>query len=233
MTSEAIQAVATLADELRGGMYRFIRAAGRPVTRDEAAAAVGISRKLAAFHLDKLVAAGLLRAWYEPMGVGRAPKVYEPSGRDIDVCIPARRPDLLAEILLQAVLTEAGGETARGAALRLAADRGRRLGAAALERHRPGRLGAERALTLAGNLLAEHGFEPDRPTPDSVRLRVCPFHPLAGDAPELVCGLLREFLAGVLDGLRVRTASAEFAAAGGCCVQLRATGSDRTPSPTS
>nr|WP_221464375.1 hypothetical protein [Actinophytocola algeriensis] len=31
-------------------MYTFIRTASRPVTRDEAAAAVGISRKLAAFH---------------------------------------------------------------------------------------------------------------------------------------------------------------------------------------
>ena len=36
----AIRAVAVLDDELRRGMYYFIRAAHRPVTRDEAAAAV-------------------------------------------------------------------------------------------------------------------------------------------------------------------------------------------------
>jgi hypothetical protein len=48
----AIRAIAALDDDLRWGMYEFIRAARRPVTRDEAAAAVGISRKLAAFHLS-------------------------------------------------------------------------------------------------------------------------------------------------------------------------------------
>jgi predicted ArsR family transcriptional regulator len=57
----AIRAVAALDDELRRGMYAFIRKARRPVTREEAAASVGISRKLAAFHLDKLVEVGLLR----------------------------------------------------------------------------------------------------------------------------------------------------------------------------
>ena len=58
----AIKAVAALSDDTRRGMYVFIRAARQPVTRDEAAASVGISRKLAAFHLDKLVDAGLRHA---------------------------------------------------------------------------------------------------------------------------------------------------------------------------
>jgi predicted transcriptional regulator len=64
----AIRAVAALEDDLRHGMYEFIRTARHPVTREQAAEAVGISRKLAAFHLDKLVAAGLLRSDYEPVG---------------------------------------------------------------------------------------------------------------------------------------------------------------------
>src|SRR6516225_117313 len=83
-TNPAIRAIAALDDDLRRGMYAFIRAARRPVTRDEAAAAVGISRKLAAFHLDKLVDAGALRARYQAAGrVGRAPKVYEPPEADL------------------------------------------------------------------------------------------------------------------------------------------------------
>ena len=45
-------AIALLADELRQRLYRFVAAQPGPVTRDQAAAAVGISRKLAAFHLD-------------------------------------------------------------------------------------------------------------------------------------------------------------------------------------
>lgn len=223
----AIRAVAALHDRLRRSMYAFIRAARRPVTRDEAAAAVGISRKLAAFHLDKLVVAGLLRARYEAVGdirkVGRTPKVYEPTEADIRVTIPPRHHDVLAGILLDAVLTEADGETARDAAVRVAGQRGRDLGAAERERVKPGRLGAERALTLAEQTLTSYGFEPTRPAPTCVRLRNCPFHPLAASAPDLVCGINRAFLAGFLAGLRATTAHAILAPrAGECCVELRA-----------
>jgi hypothetical protein len=50
---QPMAAIALLADQLR---QRFVRAQPTPVTRDQPAAAVGISRKLAAFHLDKLAA---------------------------------------------------------------------------------------------------------------------------------------------------------------------------------
>lgn len=212
-----------LDDELRRGMYTFIRAAQRPVTRDEAAAAVGISRKLAAFHLDKLVDAGVLRADYQQTTrkVGRAPKVYEPVDADIRISIPPRHHDLLADILLDAVLTETG--TARDAALRVARDRGQEFGATERERARPGRLGAERALTLATTALQRHGFEPDRLSPTCVRLRTCPFHPLAAKAPDMVCGINHAFLTGLLDGLDTPTVHAVLdPRAGECCVELRA-----------
>jgi hypothetical protein len=52
---QAMAAIGLLADELRQRLYRFVRAQPT-VTQDQAAAAAGISRKLAAFHLDKLVA---------------------------------------------------------------------------------------------------------------------------------------------------------------------------------
>jgi predicted ArsR family transcriptional regulator len=153
----SIVAVAALEDELRRGMYQFTRAAGRPVTREEAAKAVGISRKLAAFHLDKLVAAGLLTSAAQPPGgvrkVGRAPKVYQPSGAEFQVNIPPRQHDILAGILLAAVLTERRGETARQAVVRVAGEHGHDLGTAERARTRPGRLGAERALNLAEGTL--------------------------------------------------------------------------------
>jgi hypothetical protein len=57
---QAMAAIALLADELRQRPYRFVRAQPSLVTRDQAATAAGISRKLAAFHLGKLAAAGLL-----------------------------------------------------------------------------------------------------------------------------------------------------------------------------
>src|SRR5215469_3606180 len=223
---DALAAVAVLADDLRRRMYAFIRRADGPVTRDEAAAAVGISRKLAAFHLDKLVDAGALRAHYRPAEtvrrVGRSPKVYEPSGADIQVSIPQRSHDMLAGILLDAVVSEGRGENAREAARRVAREHGEQIGAAERDRARPGRLGAERALTLPGELLSERGFEPDRESATCLRLRNCPFHPLTASAPELVCGLNHAFVSGMVDGLQASTVTAVLdPRAGECCVELR------------
>ncbi|MEV3979769.1 hypothetical protein [Nonomuraea sp. NPDC049758] len=48
---------------------------------------------------------------------------------------------------------------------------------------RGARLGPERALTCAQQVLERHGSEPSRDTPTLVRLRNCPFHPLAAKAP--------------------------------------------------
>jgi len=222
----AVRAIAALDDDLRWRMYEYIRAARRPVTRDEAAAAVGISRKLAAFHLDKLVDAGALRAHYRPVEtvrrVGRSPKVYEPSGADIRVSIPQRSHDMLAGILLDAVISEDRGENAREAAQRVAREHGEQIGVAERDRAKPGRLGAERALTLAGKLLSERGFEPDRESATCVRLRNCPFHPLSARAPELVCGLNHAFISGMVDGLQASTVTAVLdPRAGECCVELR------------
>jgi predicted ArsR family transcriptional regulator len=229
VTSDAstIAAVAVLADDLRRRMYAFIRRSGRPVTREEAAASVGISRKLAAFHLDKLVTAGLLQTGYaNPTGirrVGRTPKVYEPTDVEVQVSIPQREHGVLADILLEAVLTEADSESARQAALRVAADRGRLLGESERTQIRRGRLGAERALTCAGEVLERHGFEPARHTPTLVRLRNCPFHPLAAKAPDLVCAINHAFLAGFLNGLGATTVQATLAPSpGACCVELSA-----------
>jgi predicted ArsR family transcriptional regulator len=223
----AIKAVAALDDELRHGMFSFIRRMRRPVSRDEAAASVGISRKLAAFHLDKLVEAGVLQARFESVDgvrkVGRRPKVYEPVADDLQVTIPQRQHDVLASILVDAVLTERAGETAQDAAVRVARAHGTELGVVARAELRPGRLGAERALSAATTVAERHGFEPDRKSPTCVRLRNCPFHPLAAAAPELVCGINHGFFAGLLAGLDASTVDAVLdPSAGECCVELRA-----------
>ncbi|MEU8797388.1 helix-turn-helix domain-containing protein [Spirillospora sp. NPDC048819] len=223
--SSALEAAAILSDDLRRGMYAFIRSAKAPVTRDEAAASVGISRKLAAFHLDKLVDAGLLRAHYaSPAGVrrvGRAPKVYEPSGVDVRVSIPQREHGLLASILLDAVREQDAGESGEAAALRAAGERGRALGAAESRPVRGGRLGTERALTCAAEILERHGFEPDRETPTRLRLRNCPFHPMAENDPDLVCGVNHAFLSGMVDGLGASSIKAMLAPHSGyCCVEF-------------
>ncbi len=225
MESTAIPAVAALADDLRRRLFGYVREARRPVSRDEAGEAIGISRKLAAFHLDKLVDAGLLRFGFESAGaprVGRRRKVYEPTDVVVQVSIPARRPEVLADILVQGLLTEADHGSAKTAAAAAAHARGLAAASAVRAGLRPGRLGAERALTLAEDILTRYGFEPGRVGPRCVRLRNCPFHPIAQNAPELVCQLNQAFMRGVLEGLQAHTLDAVLSPrAGECCVELR------------
>lgn len=160
----ALRALAALEDTLRQRIYGFIRSAGHPVTREQAAAAVGISRRLAAFHLTKLVEVGLLGVTDAPRGavgkVGRRPKLYEPTDTDVRISIPVRQHDELAEILIEAVLTQAEGETGEQAVLRVAQARGEALGACARGQARLGRPGVERVLNLTEAALRHWGFEP-------------------------------------------------------------------------
>lgn len=228
-------AVAALADAQRRALYGFVCRQRQPVTREEAAAAVGISRKLAAFHLDKLIAAGLLRRGrprpdQRPRRRGRAPKLYEPSGVEVQVTIPDRRYELAAEILLDAVGADAA---AVPLVLRAARDRGAHLGREAREATRPGRLSAERALTLLEPLLTAGGYLPVRVRPDAVQLDNCPFHKLAEQDRQLVCSMNQAYLAGVIEGLEAPAVRAELSPRPGCCcVELRANGSPPTADGT-
>ena len=204
MDRAAVAAIAALDDDVRRALYEHVRAAGAPVTREEAATAVGISRKLAAFHLDKLVDLGVLRSGFGPAtgpagGPGAAP-LRAGRGRH-------RGPGARAEPGAAGLDPGRGGDhRARRRARRgrpccgWPGERGAALGAAERARLRGGRVGAERALATSAELLARQGFEPFRED-GSVRLRSCPFHPMAGMAPALVCGLNRAYLAGMVEGL--------------------------------
>lgn len=230
-TPPAVAAVAALGEGPRRRMYEFVRASARPVTRDQAAAAVGISRKLAAFHLDKLVEVGLLDT--EVAGpaqlrrVGRRPKVYRAGSADVRVSIPARCPDLLIGILLEALepdgapdTDEATVDTTSTVAV-VAGRRGRELGVAERDRTRPGRFGVERGLTAVAALLTTLGFEPRRDTPTSLTLCNCPFQPHAAAAPGLVCTLNHALVTGLLAGLEVESVTATLSPRPGrCCVEL-------------
>ena len=206
--------VAALVDPSRRALYDYVRRAGHAVSREEAADAARMSRNLAAFHLDKLVDAGLLRARYEaapdrPRGRGRTPKVYEATAEEVGVTIPERRYQLIAEILADAVASDPA-EAAR-AAQQHAHRRGEALGAALRTGHHPDLVAALHGL----------GFEPE-PTSGRVLLHNCPFHALAARHTSLVCGLNHAFLAGLLDGLRDTDTEAHLAPyPGRCCVELR------------
>jgi predicted ArsR family transcriptional regulator len=206
-------AVMALADPSRRALYDYVRHQDHPVSREEAADASSMSRGLAAFHLDKLVDAGLLHARYEPpagqpRGRGRAPKVYQPAGDGLAVTIPERRYQLLAEILANAVADDPS--RADTAARRHALTRGRTLGT---------RLRG----TALTDVLTELGFEPDPAGTQTAVLHNCPFHALASQHTALVCGLNHAFLTGLVEGLGLVGVHAWLAPRpGACCVQLSA-----------
>jgi predicted ArsR family transcriptional regulator len=206
-------AVVALADTSRRVLYEYVRRADHRVSREEAADAAGMSRGLAAFHLDKLVDAGLLRARHEappgqPRGRGRTPKVYEPATAGLAVTIPERRYELIAEVLADAIADDPAD--ADHAAVRHARQRGREIGA---------RL-PESTGDLVG-ALEQLGFEPRRDAEGNLLLHNCPFHVLAVRQTELVCGLNHAFVTGIVEGLgdtRVRAELAPQPAT--CCVRL-------------
>ncbi len=221
-------AIAALEDDLRRRMYVFIRGQGRAVSRDEAAEQVGISRKLAAFHLDKLVERGLLTAHYARLpgrggrGAGRSSKLYEASDLEIDVSIPERRYDIVGEIMV-AALTEDSKEPPQETAKRIAYDKGHAIGEEVKAEMRLRPPGSERTLAVAEETLARYGYEPYRVADETISLRNCPFHNLSRRAPELVCGMNREFIDGFLRGLGNDTVEAALVPTPGeCCVKVKA-----------
>ena len=209
--SDPLAALAVLGDESRRRLLDFVRRARHPVTREEASAAVGISRKLAAFHLDKLVASGLLQArhgGHGPRRVGRAPKVYEPSPHALSLSLPPRRHELLASLLTEALTAQKPGESAQEASVRVARERGEALGTG----------------TGAGDInatLESLGFEPADAGGGRTVLHNCPFHPVAAQAPDLICGMNRAFLCGYLAASgHTGTTAVLTAHDDTCCVEL-------------
>lgn len=206
MNAQTVTRVALLAEGLRRRMYDFVLERRRPVTRDEAAAAAGISRNLAAFHLDKLAAAGLLKAHYaRPTGrggpgAGRTSKMYEAGDIEVELSLPERHYDIPADILLETLDALEPGEDPRAAAARVAAERGYAVGVRARSEANPAPTDPEGVRTLACKVLRDHGFEPYVDA-GAVRLHNCPFHGLARRSPETVCGMNLAFIAGLLRGL--------------------------------
>src|ERR1700722_1101090 len=91
-----LASVSSLDDPVRRRLYEVVRERAEPVGRDEAAAAAGIGRALAVYHLDKLVEADLLTASYQrpagrggPGGRGARPSCTRgPAGSSPSACRP-------------------------------------------------------------------------------------------------------------------------------------------------
>ena len=208
-----VQAVAVLEEPTRRRLYEYVVAQPEPVSRDDAATALGVPRTTAAFHLDKLSEEGLLATCFERRtgrtgpGAGRPAKLYHRSEREIEISLPERQYAVAARLLAGAVEdAESTGTSPREAVNRRAREYGEAIGRAA----------GEAPLT---EILAAHGFEP-RPDKGGIALANCPFQRIAKEQPQLVCGMNLHLLAGLVSTLDIPYEARLVPTPGHCCVRL-------------
>ena len=198
-----LEAMAALREPTRRRLYQYVERQPDAVSRDEAAQAIGISRELAAFHLDKLVGVGVLKAEYRRLfgrsgpGAGRTSKLYHRSRNQFVVSLPHRDHELLARILAASFDSSAAQDSP---AAEPASEYGRSLGRRARKRLR-GDPGSAHLLGCVEAVLERLGFEPYRASPSEVRLRNCPFDPLSRVYTPLVCGVGQAVIRGVIQGV--------------------------------
>jgi predicted ArsR family transcriptional regulator len=222
---QQVVAVGALAEPVRWALYRFVAGSAEPVSREQASAAVDLPLHTAKFHLDRLVAEGLLEVEYRRLtgrtgpGAGRPSKLYRRSERQVSITLPERRYDLAGDLLAAAIdraqrdgtpVGETLRAVARAAGLRIADGSGE--AAASSD--------ASDEVALISELLAAHGYEP-RLTEHDVCLANCPFDRLAADHTDLVCGMNLALVEGVLEGVDGDPSRARLDPEPGlCCVKI-------------
>jgi predicted ArsR family transcriptional regulator len=208
------EGIGALAEPLRRELYLYVAGQAEPVSRDQAAAAVGTARSTARFHLDRLVADGLLEVEFRRLtgrsgpGAGRPAKLYRRVPGEIAVSLPERDYHLAGDVLARAVEDSAvSGDPVLDCVRRAAAECGTAI--------------AEQAGgTGLSAVLADQGYEP-REEGGRVVLANCPFHRLAREHTELVCTMNLAMLDALVDGLGARDVRPRLdPAPGRCCVTL-------------
>jgi predicted ArsR family transcriptional regulator len=218
--------VAALGEPLRRGIYLFVAAEPEAVSRDQAAARFGVSRAVAAFHLDKLADLGLLDVEFRRPpgrggpGAGRPAKLYRASAGEVSFSVPPREYELAGRLLAEAVSVSARDGVPVEQALHTAA---RTAG------HALGRRGLEKAgdavstgalVDTACEMLRSCAYEP-HDEGDEVVLLNCPFHALAREFRDLVCGMNLALMTGLTEELKGAGLQARLDPhPGECCVRL-------------
>ena len=143
--------------------------------------------------------------------------MYWPRDGELEVSLPERHYDLAGRIIARAIAQAEATETPVRATLRAVAHRhGQTAGEA---RHRSRTDHAAPTETLI-DALRDHGYEPDTDGDDIV-LHNCPFHALAQEQTELICGMNLAYLEGIVHGLGPATFQPELdPAEGRCCVRI-------------
>lgn len=226
--------IGALADPLRRRLYEFVCAQPEPVSRDQAADAVGTRHHRAKFHLDRLEAEGLLESGYARLtgrtgpGAGRPSKLYRRAARDIAVSLPHREYQLAGQLMADAIAeSTVTGAPVLAVLQRIAGDYGRTIGSAAAEQRPPA--DADAALKLAVTVLSEHGYQPRYTDPHETQVYLgnCPFHALAQTQTELACGMNHALIIGVTDALTPFCPQARLCPDDTRCCVVLAAGTDR------
>ncbi|MFN3925446.1 MAG: helix-turn-helix domain-containing protein, partial [Pseudarthrobacter sp.] len=131
-----VVALSSLGDEKRRQLYELVLAAPAAMSRDEAAEATDLPRSTVSFHLDRLVADGLLAVeFHKPAGKsgpgsGRPSKVYRAVAREVGVSVPDRNYDIAGELMAAAIdEAAANNQPVRDVLLATAYARGKELAA--------------------------------------------------------------------------------------------------------
>ena len=223
-----IRSISGLDDPLRAAIFDHVDRSNAEVSRDHIAAVLGVTRRVAAFHLDRLAAAGWLDVAYRRIGgrtgpgAGRSSKLYRRSNRRVEVSIPARNYELMARLLASAV--QQPGVEAASALAPAAREFGASIGGAARARA-GGNPAEEDVVTALLAELADQGFEPSVDAAGVVRLRNCPYHDMAREDTDLVCGMNLALMQGVTRGLGSSQVEATLEPQDGmCCVAFHVAG---------
>ena len=191
-----LAAIGLLDEPVRRKLYDWVVAQPEPAGREAAAKAVGVTRGLATFHLDKLAEAGLLESSYRRLtgrvgpGAGRPARVYWRASREFSVSLPDRRYARAADLFASA-LERLGDGSAPPVLTDAAHQMGEQLGATA-------RRGSGRTRLLKA--LEQGGYEPITDAHGTIRLRNCPFDALAEAHRGLVCGTNLALASGIVAG---------------------------------
>jgi predicted ArsR family transcriptional regulator len=204
-TEEHVQRlVAGLGDATRRRIFFRVRAAApQALSKDDIAAAEGLDRRLAGFHLDKLVARGFLDADFRRRsgrsgpGAGRPAKFYRLAEDEAAFSLGERHYDLLAGLLLKAA-ADTSGDPSADVLERIGYEFGLEVGRAQIVAGRTeiGAAGVD-AVAEVARLLSRYGFAARSEGEHGLRACACPFEELAFGDPERVCGLDRAIWKGM------------------------------------
>ena len=223
---DRLSAVTALDDPARRAVYDLVCRHAEPISRDQTASALGVTRRSAAFHLDRLAELGLLAVEFRRLtgrtgpGAGRPAKLYRRIYDEVAVSVPDRRYDLAGEVMAAAIERSLTlGEPVEVSLLRAAGDAGQDIGADS---------------TGLRQALQDHGFEPYDDDAGDLMLGNCPFHRLATRHTQIVCGLNLALIQGIAAGLSDLDHTAVLAPSPGhCCVRILGSPSTRRRSPGS